>query len=139
MARFHKVIIAEDDLSTRRTIAGLVESCGFAALESSDGERAWDLLLDNPSVELIISDIAMPRMNGRELITKLRNDSKFAELPLIVVSGVVGPHEIAELIQLGASRFLAKPVHADHLRDYIRALVRPKKRADLQQDGAGSV
>ncbi len=128
MARFRKAIVAEDDLSTRRLIASIVESCGFAAIECSNGVRAWDILQDNPSIDMMISDVSMPEMDGHELIRLVRQSEQFTTLPLIIVSGVIGPHEIAALIDSGASRFLAKPVQREHLQDYIRSLAAESKQ-----------
>ena len=94
------------------------------------------MLLDNPGVELLISDVKMPRLDGRELIRLVRSSGPFATLPLIVVSGAVGPHEISDLLESGASRFLPKPVEAAFLRDYIRLLLppdSPRRREEAAQ------
>lgn len=115
----NKVLIAEDDRVTITLISSVVESSGFIAIKSSDGKRAWEVLQDNPDISLLITDIQMPNMDGKELIKTIRRSDTFRQLPIFVLSGAVKPNEVNELLLLGASKFLSKPVDTSHLRDYL--------------------
>ncbi|MBU1247772.1 MAG: response regulator, partial [Proteobacteria bacterium] len=69
----------------------------------------------------LITDIMMPEMDGRQLIQTLRGDTQFQQLPIIIMSAVVGVRDISGLLKLGASRFLSKPLDKDEL---IESLLR---------------
>lgn len=118
-----KILIVEDDSTTRRVICKCIEGMGLCAIQSSNGRRAWDVLLDNPDIALVITDMAMPDMNGKALITAMRAEEALAAIPIMVVSGVVGPNEIASVLELGASRFLSKPIEIALLKQYVELLI----------------
>jgi two-component system chemotaxis response regulator CheY len=88
-------------------------------LQSSNGRRAWELIDDNPDIHLVITDLVMPEMDGRELLTVLRADSRFETLPILVVSAYAGVREVAGLLELGADAFLSKPLDLDQITEYL--------------------
>lgn len=114
-----KVLIAEDDELTREMIAIVVEGLGRTVIRSSNGRLAREILNDNPDIALLVTDVCMPELDGMELIRTIRETGPERNLPIIIVSGVVKPSEITHLLDIGASRFLGKPINADHLRQYI--------------------
>lgn len=118
-----KIIIAEDDNTTRRLLVEIVESLGHSAIQCSDGQRAWLTLQDNPDVAMLITDIMMPELDGRLLTKKIRGDEHYKSLPIVLVSGVIKLHEINGILQEGVSRFLPKPIDRKFLTDYINQLV----------------
>ncbi|MBP9838074.1 MAG: response regulator [Proteobacteria bacterium] len=122
--KINKIILAEDDPSTRLVIARGVESTGkYTVIESSNGARAWDVLNDNSGIKMLITDMQMPDMDGNELIAKIRSSKKFSKIPILVVSGVVGPNDIHKILEEGATRFLPKPINLKHLMEYVEALL----------------
>ena len=66
----------------------------------------------------------MPEVDGRQLIAFVRAEPKLKDLPVVIVSGVVGPHQIASLLQDGASRFLPKPIDANDIKGYVSKLMK---------------
>ena len=117
-----KVLIAEDDRVTLKMISSTVESIGFCAIKCSDGKRAWEVLQDNDDIVLLITDIQMPQMDGRDLIKTIRSHDAFANLNIFVLSGAVKPNEVNDLLLLGASKFISKPIDINHLKDYLMSL-----------------
>ena len=117
-----KVLIAEDDVVSRRILVSCVRKMGDFPIEASNGKRAWGVLSDNQDIDLLITDMMMPDMSGEELITIVRGTERLLSLPIILVSGVVGPKEIAHLLKLGASRFIPKPIKVSDLEQAIEAL-----------------
>jgi len=126
-----KVLICDDDLITRKLLSRTVESLGHTAINASSGKKAWDILMDNSDISLLITDIAMPDLDGRELIKTIRGNESVAKLPIIIVSGVVGYNEIREILELGASRFMPKPLDLSELKKYIEALIVGKESLGL--------
>ena len=121
-----KILIAEDDISTRRLLVKIVESTGHIAFQSSNGDMACSILRDNPDIKLLITDMHMPNMDGRELISNLKKADEFKNyqgLPIIIISGVNKASDVRDLIDMGASRFMGKPIQAQFLKDYISRLI----------------
>ncbi len=118
-----KILVVEDDTVTRRIIVKAMETMGHTTIQASDGLRAFDILQDNPDISLIITDLLMAKMGGRELVNVLRSNELFKKLPIIMVSGIVPLRDITEILSLGASRFLPKPLNTEELKQYVRQLL----------------
>ena len=120
-----KILVAEDDPVTRTLISRSIESLGHVAIQASDGEVALSILKDNPDICLVITDMMMPKLNGKEMILTMYGRSEFKDIPVIIVSGVVNLSEIVEIMELGAYRFLPKPINVGDLKQYISTLLEP--------------
>jgi CheY-like chemotaxis protein len=118
----HKVLIADDDVVTRKVLHKALSNAGYWVLLASDGLRAKAMMDDNPEIDLLITDVLMPGLDGRELVQSLRQDPRFEQLPMIIMSATVSIREINNLLELGASRFLAKPVSPSLLQRELMAL-----------------
>jgi CheY-like chemotaxis protein len=118
------ILVAEDDLTARIMLGNFIEEMGHSAIFSPDGQHALESILVNPRISLLITDVSMPRMDGRALIRSLRKMDAYSELPIIVISGVVGPREIADLLKIGATRFLPKPIDQRVVMECINASLR---------------
>lgn len=116
-----RILIAEDDVSTRKAVAMMVGKMGHVAVVSPDGQHAWETLQVDSDIDLLITDIMMPRMDGKQLIQMLRGQERFAKLPVIIMSAVVGPKDIFSLLELGAARFQPKPLSLNTLKENIDA------------------
>lgn len=114
------VLIAEDEISSQFLLKKVVENEGMQAITATSGRLAWEVLLQNPHISLLITDMKMPEMDGEQLVRKVRETAPLVELPIIMVSGVVKISEISDVLQAGVSRFLPKPINIEHLRQYIR-------------------
>lgn len=115
-----KILVAEDDRISQMLIQRVLEELGHIVFVSPDGEHAWEALQANEGFQLLITDIVMPRMDGRELIKTVRNDPKFKRLPILIMSGVIRLQEVSHLLELGASLFQPKPLNVNELKDNIR-------------------
>lgn len=114
-----RILIAEDDRVSQRLAVAIVESMGHTAFVSPNGKHAYEALKAENKFDILITDIMMPEMDGRDLIQTLRGDSQFQKLPIIIMSAVVGVRDIAGLLKLGATRFLAKPLDKEELLESI--------------------
>lgn len=118
-----KILIVEDDLVSRKILVRCMENMGHIAIQASDGLRAFDILQDNPDIDLVITDLMMAKMDGKELVRILRSIEKFKTLPIVMVSGIVPLRDIIEILNLGASRFLPKPLDTEELKKYVIQLL----------------
>lgn len=121
-----RILIAEDDRISQKLAVKIVEEQGHTALVSPHGKHAYETLLNN-EVDMLLTDIMMPEMDGQQLIKTLRGDQKFANLPIIIMSAVVGINDISNLLKLGATLFLAKPLDRKELLSYISRCLAEKE------------
>lgn len=101
------VLLAEDDALVRRVIAKLLARAGYRCTCAVDGVQAYELL-QVERFDLLITDLDMPRMNGVELIRKLRADPRHDGLAIIVCSGSPNLRRL-DLSQLDVAAVLVKP------------------------------
>jgi CheY-like chemotaxis protein len=114
-----KILVAEDDRISQKLAVKIVEDLGHTAFVSPHGKHAYESLTASNQFDLLITDIMMPEMDGQQLIKTLRGDQQFMDLPIIIMSAVVGMGEISNLLKLGATLFLAKPLDRCELQNYI--------------------
>ena len=96
LMRAHRVLVAEDDLEMRRLVRLLLERGGFTVAEAVDGQEALDLA-GTLHPEILVTDLCMPRRDGRDLVLALRAQAEFAHLPILVLTGSPGHPAVAEL------------------------------------------
>lgn len=118
-----RVVIAEDDRSVARTLARVMTRMGYHPVVCSDGLRALHVIEDNPDTRLLITDVSMPNMDGRELVQRLQSSETFSKLPTIIISALVNVAEISHLLESDVTFFLGKPVNIDDLREHARRLI----------------
>lgn len=104
-----KVVLTVDDSKTiRDMVAFALRGAGYEVCEAEDGVKAI-ALLDGRSVDLIITDVNMPNMDGIALIRNLRADPKFRALPILLLTTESDPAKKAEGRAAGATGWLVKP------------------------------
>ena len=123
MRKVRKVLVIEDDLISRKMLVKAVEDLGLIAIQSCDGRQGWETLWENQDVCLIITDMMMPDMDGRELIQIVRGNEQFSQLPIIIVSGVVTPEEVESLLKRPPCTFCQKPINLEQLRKAIHKML----------------
>ena len=119
-----RILIAEDDMFSRKVCYKLIDKMGHIPICSPDGKHAYQTLLSDNNIDLLITDIMMPEMDGRALIKTLRGNSELSKLPIIIMSAVVSMADISDLIRLGADYFLPKPIDKDILLEYIETCLK---------------
>lgn len=117
------VLLAEDSDFFRAQVKRYLESDGYTVIEAGDGEAAWRALQDNLEVlRAIVTDIEMPRMSGLELASKVRNDGRFAQLPILALTSLASEDDIAKGKAAGIDDYQIK-LDRDHLLDALRGLL----------------
>jgi len=118
-----KIVIVDDERVGRYLIAKVLEKEGYNTVLASTGLGGLQIVRDNPDVALVITDVVMPDLDGRELATIIRSEKKRARLPIIIVSGLVALKEVSSIIELEHTRFLPKPIRTDDLLKYTEVLL----------------
>jgi two-component system chemotaxis sensor kinase CheA len=128
------VLVADDSEFFRGQIQRLVEAVGCRVLAAEDGQAAWELLDRHAGeVDLVATDIEMPRLDGLALTRQIRADQRFAGLPVIALSSLAGEEEIARGMAAGVDEYQIK-LNKDELIDSIRKAVGRKKNDPAQQE-----
>jgi diguanylate cyclase (GGDEF)-like protein len=104
-----KVLVADDSAATRRFISTLLKQHLYQVVEAEDGVVALDRLVEHPDISILITDFAMPRMDGFELVKKVRRKWDKYELIVIGLSSSESGALSAKFIKNGANDFLRKP------------------------------
>jgi len=115
------ILIVDDSLSMRAVIKKIISLSGIRTdkcYEAQNGREALEVLAEN-WVDIILSDINMPEMNGIEFLTALRSDELFKEIPVVFISTEANAERIKEAALLGARGFLKKPFVPEELRKLL--------------------
>ena len=116
-----EVLIVDDSVSIRRTVAALVRGAGWSARLAKDGLEALDLL-DHAQrkPDVILMDIEMPRMDGYELAAAVRNRPELAGTQIVMLTSRAGEKHRRKALTLGVNEYLVKPYQDDVLLDVLR-------------------
>jgi len=124
-----RILVIEDDPDARILIETILKKAGYDVLLAADGREGLEKVT-NESPDLIITDIAMPRLDGLRLIQLLRTKPLFRNLPILAITSF-GTERATEAIKAGANRALARPVHNDFLLQFVKSLIPDEKPATL--------
>ena len=118
-----RLLIAEDDSALRMILKkGLIKK-GYDPIICPNGKEALEVLKKDQNFDLILTDMMMPKMDGRELIENIRSNDNLKNIPVIIMSGVVSIKEISDLLKTGASAFIPKPIKINDLDNEIKEVV----------------
>ena len=106
------VVLADDSISVRKFVGRMLEKAGYRVKLASDGLEALEIATSNP-VDLVITDLEMPRTNGYELMLHLRQTASTSKVPVMVVTSRAGAKHRERAIKEGAAAFLVKPVQEE--------------------------
>jgi len=121
------ILLAEDDPTLGGLLVDYLTAAGYRVLHAIDGEQALDWL-DQEPVDLLITDVMMPRLDGRELTEQLRDAGYL--LPVLMLTALDTIHEKKRGFRAGADDYLVKPVDLEELEVRLEALLR---RARIHQ------
>jgi two-component system chemotaxis response regulator CheY len=113
------ILIVDDSATMRALVRGALEADQHAVVEAPNGEAALATLADVP-VDLVITDVIMPQMDGLSLTRTLREDPRFAATPILVLTTEATPAQKERGRAAGATGWLVKPFHPDTLRRTVR-------------------
>jgi CheY-like chemotaxis protein len=115
-----KVLIVDDDMRTMFAVSRLLTERGLTPLMAENGERALQLLDEQPGIDLVLMDIMMPVMDGYETMRRIRSQERFRKLPIITLTAKAMPEDRQKCLEAGASDYLPKPIDPDRLFSMMR-------------------
>ncbi|HTN03864.1 response regulator [Planctellipticum variicoloris] len=115
-----KVLIADDDLVSRRLLQGYLQKWGYEVTIAMNGAEAWRLFEQN-EFQIVISDWMMPELDGTELIRRIRASAKPGYVYTILLTARSQKNDLVEGMEAGADDFVSKPFDGDELHVRVRA------------------
>jgi two-component system chemotaxis sensor kinase CheA len=102
-----RILVADDMLTARALQRSILEGAGYEVSLAADGEEAWSVL-QREHFDVLVSDVQMPRLDGCALTERIRADSRLRDLPVVLVTSLSSPAEIAAGGKAGANSYLIK-------------------------------
>jgi chemosensory pili system protein ChpA (sensor histidine kinase/response regulator) len=119
------VLVVDDSSTVRRVTQRLLQREGYRVALAGDGLQALEqLALETPA--LVLSDIEMPRMDGFDLVRNLRGDTRWAQLPVVMITSRIAHKHREHASALGVHHYLGKPYPEEELLDLVRRCVAPE-------------
>ena len=115
-------LVVDDSITVRRVMERFLTRNGMRVVTAKDGMDAISVLRDT-SPDIILLDIEMPRMDGYEFATHVRNDERVSDVPIIMITSRVGDKHRARAIEIGVNDYLGKPYQDAQLLDAIARLL----------------
>ena len=119
-----KILVVDDSSTMRRIIKNTLNHLGYKdLLEAEDGVLAWDALVANADVGVLVTDWNMPNMNGLELVKKVRAEAKYADMPIIMVTTEGGKGEVITALKASVNNYIVKPFTPQVLKEKLEAVL----------------
>lgn len=120
------VMVVDDSITMRKVTSRVLERHGLEVATAKDGVDAIEKLVDRvPDVMLL--DIEMPRMDGYELATHMRNDSRLKSVPIIMITSRTGDKHRQRAFEIGVDRYLGKPYQESDLMRNVQEILQGKR------------
>jgi DNA-binding response OmpR family regulator len=107
----HRILIVEDDEDLVSLGTRWLEREGYTVEHAADGEAALELLAYDPLPTLVLLDVMLPKIDGFELLRRIRADERTKALPVMMVTSFSRDRDAARGRELGANDYLVKPLH----------------------------
>lgn len=128
-----KLLIVDDDIDTLELLQLALEKEGYQCLIASKGIDAMETLSKNP-VDLLILDVMLPDMSGLEVCKKIKQDKKWASLPIILLTGRTGDNDKVVGLELGAEDYIVKPYNYKEVSLRIQKILKRTKPQPAAQE-----
>ncbi|MEW6061502.1 MAG: response regulator [Bacteroidota bacterium] len=121
-----KILVVEDDQNIKYLVTFKLKNSGYEVFSASNGVEALQFLTKN-SVDLIITDVMMPLMTGKELIIQLKQNPATQHIPTIMLTSRTLEKEVVEGLSLGADDYIKKPFSPQELLARVKNVLSRKK------------
>lgn len=129
-----KILLIEDEPSNSRLMEVTLRPLGYETLVRVDGFAGLAAARDE-SVELIVLDLALPKLDGWQVLDQLRADPQTMAIPILVLTAHVGDENLMKAADAGADVFMTKPFQPDDLRQVARALIQQRRESLAKRNG----
>ncbi|MDO4414702.1 MAG: response regulator transcription factor [Erysipelotrichaceae bacterium] len=131
-----KILVAEDDLSTRKLLSAILKREGYEPVQACNGKEALEIM-DHEHIDLLISDVMMPEMDGYELTETIRESGSL--MPIMLLTAKSMPEDKHTGFLVGTDDYMVKPVDRQEMVLRIKALLRRARIVDEHRITIGDV
>ncbi len=125
-----KILVVDDESRMRKLVRDFLVKNGYDVLEAGDGEEALDIFYKQKDIALIVLDVMMPKLDGRQVCREIRESSK---VPIIMLTARADEQDELQGFELGVDEYIAKPFSPKILIARIGAILRRTNRADSEE------
>jgi len=119
-------VVVDDHKSTRARLVAVLSGLGIKTTEAENGVEAVDILEnDKENIDILLTDVVMPEMDGFELCAEIRRMHKYRKLPIVVLSTHCDTNYIMKALRYGADDYIAKPMDPSLVEKVIRRILTP--------------
>jgi two-component system chemotaxis response regulator CheY len=121
------VLVVDDSAAIRKILTRVLRQTGMAIQtihEAGDGQEALALMAQH-RIDLVLSDINMPKMDGLQLLASLKASPQWQRIPVVMITTEGGETKVAEAVKLGAAGYVRKPFTADQIKEKLVGLLEP--------------
>lgn len=121
------VLVVDDSAAIRKILQRVLRQTGMSIrtiLEAGDGQEALEQLKSS-KVDLVLTDINMPKMDGLQLLAAMKNNAEWRSIPVVMITTEGGETKVGEAVRLGASGYVRKPFTADQIKEKLSGILEP--------------
>jgi two-component system chemotaxis response regulator CheY len=121
------ILVVDDSAAIRKILTRVLRQTGMAIQtihEAGDGQDALAVMAQH-RVDLVLSDINMPKMDGLQLLASLKASPQWHSIPVVMITTEGGETKVAEAVRLGAAGYVRKPFTADQIKEKLVGILQP--------------
>ena len=117
-----KILVVDDEPDLQELVKDTLEMAGYIVLTANDGEEGLRSISED-SPDLVILDIKMPKIDGMEVLERVKKDPVLSKLPVIMLTSLKGENIIREAKEIGAADYIVKPFNQIDLLNRVRNII----------------
>ena len=120
-----RILVVDDSAAIRKILQRVLRQTGMAIRtihEAGDGQEALELL-KSQTVNLVLTDINMPKMDGIQLLGMIKASPQWHDIPVVMITTEGGETKVGEAVRLGAAGYVRKPFTADQIKEKLAAIL----------------
>ena len=117
-----KVLVVDDSETVRQQLGDALSQAGLDVVEARDGIDGLERVAEHPDLSILVLDVNMPRLNGLDMLDRLKENPKTAALPVLILTTEAQSSMVTRAKKAGAKAWLIKPVKMDMFVDVVRKL-----------------
>jgi CheY-like chemotaxis protein len=121
-----RILCVDDEPQILKLFEGILVSNGYEVVKGNNGEEALEKIRSE-RIDLVLSDVTMPKMDGFELCRQIKGDERYRDIPVVMVTGLTAKEERVKGIEAGAEDFISKPIDATEVLARVRMLLKVRE------------
>jgi two-component system chemotaxis response regulator CheY len=122
------VLVVDDSAAIRKILQRVLRQTGMSIRsihEAGDGQEALEQLRNQPGIQLVLTDINMPKMDGLQLLAAVKSSPEWHHIPVVMITTEGGESKVGEAVKLGAAGYVRKPFTADQIKEKLAGILEP--------------